>query len=135
MFIRPTNILNTKIIYIRVAFEFFIAIIFAAVYSVSINHIIGVMILGEHDPTYLESAIILILGNVFIVLVLELFFYNQRQLESQKYIAVIEKEWVEYLYATLKTQVNPHFLFNSLNVLSSLIFAYLRRCSKSQYIY
>ena len=33
-----------------------------------------------------------------------------------------KRELNHYKYATLKNQVNPHFLFNSLNVLSSLIY-------------
>ncbi|WP_165022094.1 sensor histidine kinase [Dysgonomonas sp. ZJ279] len=109
-------------IYIRVAFELFLAVIFASVYSLSVNYLLGVVIIGEKNPTYLESAIVLVMGNVFMVMLLELFFYNRRQLKSEKLIAVIEKEKIEYLYSTLKAQVHPHFLFNSLNVLSSLIY-------------
>lgn len=110
------------IIYVRVIFELFSASLFASAYSLSINYLINAKLAPNHEPTYLKSAVVLVLGNLFIVLLLELFFYNRRQLKSEKHIAVIEKERVEYLYATLKTQINPHFLFNSLNVLSSLIF-------------
>lgn len=109
-------------VYIRVPFELFIAVSFAVVYSISVNYFLAPLLDDGCEPTYLESAIMVALGNFFIVLLLELFFYNKRQLKSEKHIAIIEKERVEYLYATLKTQVNPHFLFNSLNVLSSLIF-------------
>ena len=35
----------------------------------------------------------------------------------------IEKEKIQYQYETLKAQINPHFLFNSLNVLSSLAYS------------
>lgn len=38
--------------------------------------------------------------------------------EMEKY----KKENAEYRFETLRTQVNPHFLFNSLNTLSSLMF-------------
>lgn len=109
-------------IYIRILFELFWATLFAAIYSLSISYLIGVIIFNDPTPEYLKSATTVILGNNFCVLLFELFFYNQRQLESGKHIAVIEKEKIEYLYATLKTQINPHFLFNSLNVLSSLIY-------------
>lgn len=109
-------------IYIRVAFELFIGVFFAVAYSLSLNYFIATRIEESPNPIYLASAIMVSLGNVFIVLLLELFFYNRRQLKAENHIAIIEKERVEYLYATLKTQINPHFLFNSLNVLSSLIF-------------
>jgi two-component system, LytTR family, sensor kinase len=38
--------------------------------------------------------------------------------EMEKY----KKENAEYRFETLRTQVNPHFLFNSLNTLSSLVY-------------
>jgi sensor histidine kinase YesM len=51
---------------------------------------------------------------------------QNKEIEKQKkdledYTAELEKENVIAQYETLKNQVNPHFLFNSLNVLSSLI--------------
>lgn len=110
------------ILYIRVLFELFVSFVFASLYSFSINYVLGSLFFDKPFYPTLPSIIILVLGNSFLILILELFFYNQRHLESQQHIAIIEKERVEYLYATLKTQVNPHFLFNSLNVLSSLIF-------------
>lgn len=45
---------------------------------------------------------------------------NQKN-ELENYTAELEKENVLAQYETLKNQVNPHFLFNSLNVLASLI--------------
>lgn len=111
-----------EILYIRVLFELFVSFVFASLYSFSINYLVGCLFFDKPFYPTLPSIIILVLGNSFLILILELFFYNQRHLESQKHIAVIEKERIEYLYATLKIQVNPHFLFNSLNVLSSLIF-------------
>ena len=37
-------------------------------------------------------------------------------------MAVIEKEKALYQFEVLKNQINPHFLFNSLNVLASLAY-------------
>jgi len=45
-------------------------------------------------------------------------YLNQSHIEAEEQ----KKELNRYKYATLKNQVNPHFLFNSLNVLSSLIY-------------
>lgn len=64
----------------------------------------------------------LILWNSMIVLLIEIFFYNQQQIESERKLALIEKEKLQYQYEMLKAQINPHFLFNSLNVLSSLAY-------------
>lgn len=108
-------------IYIRVAFELFIASVFAIVYSVILQCILRPILISDLN-IYLKPTIILLLGNIIVILIFELFFYNQRQMEARRHIAIIEKERAEYLYATLKNQINPHFLFNSLNVLSSLTF-------------
>jgi len=47
------------------------------------------------------------------------FFVNwqKSQVEAER----LEKEIANYRYSTLKNQVNPHFLFNSLNVLTDLV--------------
>jgi LytS/YehU family sensor histidine kinase len=48
------------------------------------------------------------------------FFYKQWQLHFSKSIS-LEKDKLEAQYNALKAQVNPHFLFNSLNSLMSLL--------------
>jgi tetratricopeptide (TPR) repeat protein len=46
---------------------------------------------------------------------------EKQKKELENYTAELEKENIIAQYETLKNQVNPHFLFNSLNVLASLI--------------
>lgn len=57
-----------------------------------------------------------------ILLVFELLFYFRAEkvalIESEK----AKREALLYQYEALRAQINPHFLFNSLNVLSSLIY-------------
>lgn len=48
------------------------------------------------------------------------FFLAWRQLAIEK--EKMEKEVINSKYEVLKSQVNPHFLFNSLNVLTSLVY-------------
>lgn len=57
----------------------------------------------------------------FFVLIELGFFFLVRWRRSLSEIDRFKKENVEFQLAMLKTQVNPHFLFNSLNTLSSLI--------------
>lgn len=116
-------------IYIRVTFELFAASVFAIVFAIIIQYIFKPISFSNPD-TYLKPTVVLLLSNIILVLMFELFFYNQRQMEAGKHIAIIEKERAEYLYTTLKNQINPHFLFNSLNVLSSLIFEDAPRANK-----
>jgi len=49
-----------------------------------------------------------------------LFFYLQWQ-EHFKKSAILEKANIEAKYDVLKTQINPHFLFNSLNTLLTFV--------------
>lgn len=63
----------------------------------------------------------LIIGMVIYLIILSSRFAKKMRefyMESQKDKEEIDK----YKYATLKNQVNPHFLFNSLNVLSGMIY-------------
>ncbi len=48
------------------------------------------------------------------------FFYKQWKLHFSK-SARLEKDNIEAKYETLKSQINPHFLFNSLNSLTTLV--------------
>lgn len=63
----------------------------------------------------LKNSLLIIPWNCTIVLLIEIFFYHLRQTE-------IEKEKALYQFKILKDQINPHFLFNSLNVLASLAY-------------
>jgi len=109
-----------KNIYIRFIFELFTTSLFT-ILILSLKYFIYSLHYAN-DPDFLSSISIGLIGNCIIVLMIELFFYNKRELETEKQMAVIEKEKIEYMYENLKSQINPHFLFNSLNVLSSLIY-------------
>ncbi|MFY0625314.1 MAG: histidine kinase [Reichenbachiella sp.] len=50
------------------------------------------------------------------------FFFIRRWRNSLSDVDRFKKESLEFRHEMLKTQVNPHFLFNSLNTLSSLVY-------------
>lgn len=50
-----------------------------------------------------------------------LFFFYVQWTEAVQHVQKLKEEKLVFQYETLKSQVNPHFLFNSLNSLSSLI--------------
>ena len=69
-----------------------------------------------------QRLILSLFCNSVIMLIAEIFFYNQQYQENKTRLAVMEKEKAQYQFEALKNQINPHFLFNSLNVLSSLAY-------------
>lgn len=65
--------------------------------------------------TILQKMALFVPFNCILILECELFFHVLRQSET-------EKEKARYQMQMLRNQLNPHFLFNSLNVLSSMIY-------------
>lgn len=59
--------------------------------------------------------------NLIIVAVIEAIVWFRRNQHSKILVERLEKENSIIRFETLKNQLNPHFLFNSLNFLSSLI--------------
>ncbi|MEG2162655.1 MAG: histidine kinase [Chryseobacterium sp.] len=114
--------LKIRNIYLHVTLDLLISSVFSVLVVFLINFTFNGFSAFHNNPEILNSAIFIILWNSIVVLLIEIFFYNQRQIEAEKTIAIIEKEKIQYQYETLKTQINPHFLFNSLNVLASLAY-------------
>lgn len=78
-----------------------------------------------HEPyppyAFISSVPGGLLFSVFIVGVQEAAYYFVRLMNSEKEAEELKKENLQTQLDSLKQQVNPHFLFNSLNTLSYLI--------------
>lgn len=85
--------------------------------------IYNVLLIPEEGlPSFAVKFAFGMVTNIPILLVFELIYYFRSE---QKAIADSEKakrEALLFQHETLRSQINPHFLFNSLNVLSSLIY-------------
>ncbi len=69
-------------------------------------------------PFYVQ--IWFVLGLAFLIFSFGYYYQRIRNLQTEK-MALLQKERMIFEYEQLKSQVNPHFLFNSLNTLVSLI--------------
>lgn len=69
----------------------------------------------------IKNGLIVAVINLIVAAILEAVIWFKRNQQSKVIAEQLEKENAEIRFETLKGQLNPHFLFNSLNVLSSLI--------------
>lgn len=67
------------------------------------------------------AALVGLLCDAFICALLGLFYALQQWKNDKADDEKLARQWLEVEFDALKGQVNPHFLFNSLNTLSSLI--------------
>ncbi len=62
-----------------------------------------------------------ILNSILTLMLVEIVYYIKQSKNAILRAEVAKREVLQYQYNTLKSQINPHFLFNSLNILYSLI--------------
>lgn len=107
----------------RFFIEFFLGIIIIIVWVVLINLIIYLYKGQEIIPfkKIFYSSIIGVIINILLILTMEFYFQYTRHYETALDNAWLKKENSHFQYEILKNQLNPHFLFNSLNTLSALV--------------
>ncbi|MEO6893515.1 MAG: histidine kinase [Ginsengibacter sp.] len=64
-----------------------------------------------------------IVNVIFLYIIITVFRFYQQMLDNINKAEQMQKEYAGIRLQALKSQVNPHFLFNSLSVLSSLVHA------------
>ena len=115
----------------RIALLTLLHAVFGFVFLLSLNHLyrLGDIVLFNNHKVW-ESVLFLnpeltvsLLCIYLIVLGFDGYFQTQKRLQEQLLRAKeLEKENILAQYKALKAQIEPHFLFNSLSVLSSLVY-------------
>lgn len=85
-------------------------------------HYMGNIVFLGHSINIERVVIPMFLSNTIAIMMVEIYVRHQMQIRFNLNMSKIEKEKAHYQFLALKNQINPHFLFNSMNVLSSLIY-------------
>jgi sensor histidine kinase YesM len=108
-----------KRILIQLVFSVSVALVVSVAFTSFANFISPYS--EELKGVYISNALIFSVVNVFMVSILEgwIFFTQHKRVEQMA--KNLEKELSQIKFEVLKSQINPHFMFNSLNVLSGLV--------------
>lgn len=71
-----------------------------------------------------------VLADIIIFFGIEVVYYFRRLSRMREEMEEARRQALQYRYDALKAQINPHFLFNSLNLLNSLISIDTQRSKK-----
>jgi two-component system, LytTR family, sensor kinase len=75
----------------------------------------------EYTTPLFDNIMIAVIVNIIVVSLVEIAFFIEKWKNSLVESEQLRRKNLEIQYAALTSQINPHFLFNCLNVLSSLI--------------
>lgn len=67
------------------------------------------------------NALIYSVVNIIVMAILEAWIYFNESRQAKQMAENLQEELSQIKFEVLKSQINPHFMFNSLNVLSGLI--------------
>lgn len=101
---------------LRIVVDWLCVTAIGSIVSLAGHHFIG------SDAKDITITMTFILWNSIVLLGVELYVYHRSVLEKETQLARLEKEKAAYQFEALKQQINPHFLFNSLNALASLAY-------------
>jgi len=115
----PWNKMTVK----RVIFQVFFTILLAVIISVLVTSIVHWINTYRENfyQVLITNALIFSVVNIIFMITLEASIFFKENKESKLKAQDLEKELSQVKFEVLKNQINPHFMFNSLNVLSGLV--------------
>lgn len=75
----------------------------------------------ELTGVLIYNAMMYAVVNILLMSILEAWIYNTESRQARQIAENLQEELSQIRFEVLKSQINPHFMFNSLNVLSGLI--------------
>lgn len=107
----------------RVIIQFFLSILFAVIVSTLMTLFSD--LLGPYEEelkrVLITNALIVIVLNIILMITLEAWIFFNEGSRARRKAENLERELSQIRFEMLKSQINPHFMFNSLNVLSGLM--------------
>ena len=105
---------------------FYVGVLVIAIVMFIAVYIIQLLINGKDFSSFFSNILKMEMKEFFIATLVgftfgALFFFYASWADALKNMQKLREEKLVFQYETLKNQVNPHFLFNSLNSLSSLV--------------
>lgn len=122
VFINQPRGFSTKRITVKILVDFILSVALCCLLSY-----VYMVIRRHFSPDAIMNLWGTVLNNVLVLLMLEVLYYVISSRESLKREELVRREAIQYQYDALKAQVNPHFLFNSLNILYSLVSVDVRK--------
>ncbi|HBZ26210.1 MAG TPA: hypothetical protein DEO54_08235 [Rikenellaceae bacterium] len=111
----------------RVLKRLFMQISFSAAYAVVISILITLLAhfirpyREELISVLIKNALIYAVVNLLVMAILEAWIFYIESRRAKEVAEHLKEELLQVKFEVLKSQINPHFMFNSLNVLSGLI--------------
>jgi sensor histidine kinase YesM len=107
----------------RIAVQFGLTLFIAVLFSVCFTLFAHAISPYSHklSNVLFNNALIFCVVNILLISIMEGLIFSRQKKEAEVLANSLKKELTQIKFELLKSQINPHFMFNSLNVLSGLI--------------
>lgn len=104
---------------LQLSFAVFISIVISTTFTIFVNWLKPYS--EEFTGVLIYNAMIYSVINILLMSILEGWIYYSESRQARQIAENLKEELSQIRFEVLKSQINPHFMFNSLNVLSGLI--------------